>query len=201
MLKFFSWARFILFKLNKSISRFFLQKLLKNKLDGCHIYGTPLLELFSIESLEIGRGVTINSKNLYYHTSMHSKCKFIANNKNSKIIIGDNTRIHGSCLHAKERITVGKNVLIAGNCQIIDNNGHSLYQTNLLDRINTKSKSKPIVIEDGVWIGIGSIILPGVTIGAGSVVSAGSVVNNNVPKNVLVAGNPAIIIKNLTQKK
>jgi acetyltransferase-like isoleucine patch superfamily enzyme len=53
------------------------------------------------------------------------------------------------------------------------------------------------VIEDDVFVGMQSIILKGVTIGSGSVVGAGSVVTRNVPPGVVVAGNPAQVIKKL----
>ena len=53
----------------------------------------------------------------------------------------------------------------------------------------------PFVIEDNVWIGINSTILPGLRIGNGAVVGAGSVVTKDVPAMTIVAGNPARIIK------
>lgn len=53
---------------------------------------------------------------------------------------------------------------------------------------------KPIVIGENVWIGSGSVVVPGVTIGDGAVVGAGSVVTKDVPSNTKVAGNPARII-------
>jgi acetyltransferase-like isoleucine patch superfamily enzyme len=57
--------------------------------------------------------------------------------------------------------------------------------------------ARPIVIDDGVWIGMHSLILPGVTVGSGSVVSAGSVVVESVPPNTLVSGNPATVVGQL----
>ncbi len=56
---------------------------------------------------------------------------------------------------------------------------------------------KPIVIEDNVWIGIDATILPGVTLGRNCVVAAGSVVTKDVPANMIAAGNPAKIVKQL----
>jgi maltose O-acetyltransferase len=53
--------------------------------------------------------------------------------------------------------------------------------------------AKPIVIEDGVWVGMNTLIMPGVTLGHGSVISAGAVVTGNVPPDALVAGNPATV--------
>ena len=56
---------------------------------------------------------------------------------------------------------------------------------------------KPIVIEDNVWIGIDATILPGVTLGRNCVVAAGSVVTKDVPANMIAAGNPAKIVKQI----
>ena len=52
-----------------------------------------------------------------------------------------------------------------------------------------------IVIEDDAWIGVGAIILDGVTIGESSVVGAGSVVTESIPKSAIAVGNPARIVK------
>jgi maltose O-acetyltransferase len=57
--------------------------------------------------------------------------------------------------------------------------------------------AKPILIEDNVWIGGSAILLPGVRIGKNSVIGAGAVVTRDVPANTLVAGNPAVIIKEI----
>ena len=57
----------------------------------------------------------------------------------------------------------------------------------------------PVKIGNGCWIGGGAIILPGVSIGDGTVIGAGSVVTKDIPDNVVVAGNPAKIIKEINQ--
>ena len=58
---------------------------------------------------------------------------------------------------------------------------------------------RPIVIEDKVWIGINTTILPGVRIGYGAIVGAQSVVTHDVPPMTIVAGNPARVIKTIEQ--
>ncbi|MGC5744516.1 hypothetical protein J4Q03_08415 [Chryseobacterium sp. NFX27] len=59
------------------------------------------------------------------------------------------------------------------------------------------SSKGPVIIEDNVWIGEGVCILPGVTIGENSIIGANSVVNKSFPKNSVIAGIPARLIKTL----
>lgn len=58
--------------------------------------------------------------------------------------------------------------------------------------------AEPVIIGDNVWIGGDATILPGVTIGDNVVIGAGSVVTKDIPSNVVIAGNPAKIIKTLS---
>lgn len=55
--------------------------------------------------------------------------------------------------------------------------------------------SRPVIVEDFVWVGINVCILPGVTVGEGAIIGAGSVVTKDVPRYAVVAGNPARLIK------
>ncbi|MDD4205659.1 MAG: acyltransferase [Candidatus Delongbacteria bacterium] len=162
---------------------------------GLILNGLPLFEIDDGASLEIGNNVTLTSWNKEYHINLHSPVKLYADRKGASIIIGDNSRIHGSCLHAYKKIRIGKNCLIAANCNIIDSNGHELSFNNPQNRINSKDEPKEVEICDNVWIGAGCIILPGVTVGEGSVISANSVVSKDIPPNVLAGGNPAVIIR------
>lgn len=157
--------------------------------------GMPLVHITDGALVEIGDYCTFNSRNFGYHVNMFSSVKLMADRNGAKIKVGNHTRIHGSCLHAYELIEIGSRCLIAANCQIMDSNGHEISEVNVSNRINTTSGSKPIIIGDDVWIGTGSIILPGVNIGNGSVISAGSVVTKSVPEMCLVGGNPAKVIR------
>ena len=147
-------------------------------------------------TLKIGDNVTINSDNHGYHVNMYKPCKLLIDRPGGNINIGKNTRIHGSCIHAYEEITIGENCLIAANCQIIDGNGHDLSLQNPENRIHTKGKSNPIIIEDHVWIATNVVVLPGVKIGRGSVITANSVVHKNIPPGVIAGGNPIQVINN-----
>ncbi len=160
----------------------------------------PIIQLHPTAKLIIGKNVTINSDNYGYHVNMHSVCKLMADRPNAIIKIGDNTRFHGSCIHAYQRIEIGSNCLIAANCQIIDGNGHDASFHDVKNRINTTGKSKEVIIEDDVWLGTGVLVLPGVRIGKGSIISANSVVHKDVPSMVLAGGNPIIVIKSFHEK-
>lgn len=164
------------------------------------INGIPSIDIWHDSSLSVGHNVLLNSSNKGYHINMHSPVKLLADRANARIIIGNNTRIHGTCIHAFELVEIGDNCLIAANCHIFDGNGHDLSFPDVENRINTFGSCRPVTIENNVWIGANSFILPGVTIGEGSVISANSVVTKSIPKMVVAGGNPAIIIKKYESK-
>jgi maltose O-acetyltransferase len=108
------------------------------------------------------------------------------------ISIGNDTAIGTYChIWGHGGINIGSNVLIAAHC-CITSLGHD-YTKPL---IKNEVISKPVVIEDDVWLGYNVTVLPGVTIGKGSVIGAGSVVSKNIPQYSIAVGNPVRIIKN-----
>lgn len=128
-----------------------------------------------------------------------------------RITIGENTYIGPqTIIQAKEPITIGNNVIIANNVLIVDNNNHptapdmrlkmSACDNYLTDELWTwkYADSKPVIIEDNVWIGRDSRILKGVHIGKGSIVGLGAIVTKDVPPYTVVAGNPARVVKQLS---
>ncbi len=159
------------------------------------IVGAPIIDIGWGCFLEIGENVLLNSKNRGHHVNMLGPVKIFTDEKDAVIKIGDNTRIHGSCIHARESITIGKNCLIGANCNILDSNGHETSFPDVENRIHTRGYSKPIIIADNVWIGANCFILPGVKIGKGSIISANSVVTKDIPSMVIAAGNPARVVK------
>ena len=102
------------------------------------INGLPLINILKGSKLFIGTNVTLNSRNKGYHINLHSPVKLFADKPGATIRIGNNTRIHGTCIHAYQSIVIGNNCLIAANCQIFDGNGHDLSFPNVDNRINTR---------------------------------------------------------------
>ncbi|MBT4522570.1 MAG: acyltransferase [Halieaceae bacterium] len=102
----------------------------------------------------------------------------------------------GSRLSASDEIILGDGVMMANGAYITDSDWHGLY-----DRTARDENITPVHIGDNVWLGDHSTVLKGVTIGENSVVAADSVVSRDVPANVVVAGNPAKIVKELDPER
>lgn len=130
----------------------------------------PLLDLFAA----VGESVHIESPFL---------CDY-----GSNITLGDRVYFNfGVTILDCARVTIGSDVKFGPGTQLFAA-GHSL---DPVARAAGEEFGAPITIEDGVWIGGGTIVLPNVTIGRDAVVGAGSVVTRNVEPNTIVAGNPA----------
>jgi acetyltransferase-like isoleucine patch superfamily enzyme len=83
---------------------------------------------------------------------------------------------------------------------IFDNISHPMSAAKRLTRASIAADdAAPIVIGRNVWIGMRSLIMRGLTIGDNSIVAAGSVVTKSVPANTLVAGNPAVAIREIPE--
>ena len=111
------------------------------------------------------------------------------------VFIGREVIIDNRC---PELVFIGRDVWITARTVILTHSFSSQSQKKMLDR---KELTGPVIIEDGAFIGCGSIICPNVIVGENSYVAAGSVVTRNVPPSVLVAGNPAKIKKSLALHK
>jgi acetyltransferase-like isoleucine patch superfamily enzyme len=110
------------------------------------------------------------------------------------IDIKDHVFIGNYCyFNCTSRIIIGNNCMIAANTIFADV-GHGTEAATLLNKQPVISED--IVLEDDVWIGVGSIILKGVNIGKGSIIGSGSVVNKSIPEYQIWAGTPARYIRN-----
>lgn len=147
------------------------------------------------------------------------RAEFIFETPKGVVHIGNNVHIGGAMLICRTSINIGNDVTMAWGITIYDHDSHN---TNWEKRKNDNEQcykdyheykgnnvvnknwddviSKPITIEDKVWIGFDVTILKGVTIGEGAVIGAKSVVTKDVPAWTVVAGNPARVVKTLDKK-
>ncbi|MFT6288131.1 MAG: acetyltransferase-like isoleucine patch superfamily enzyme [Alcanivorax sp.] len=98
----------------------------------------------------------------------------------------------GTRLSASDKITIGDGVMMANGTYITDSDWHTVY-----DRTQRDERATPVVIEDNVWLGDHATVLKGVTVGENSVIAARAVVTRDIPANVIAAGNPAKVVKEL----
>lgn len=120
------------------------------------------------------------------------RCEFGTN-----ISLGDNFYANYDCIMLDPHdIVIGNNVLLGPKVSLFTAN----HAIDSAERIEGGCYAKPIFIEDNVWIGGNVTVLPGVTIGTNTIIGAGSVVTRSVPPNVIAAGNPCRVIREITEK-
>jgi maltose O-acetyltransferase len=112
----------------------------------------------------------------------------------ARIEIGDNVRLNGCGIQAATEVVVGDDCIL-GSCTIVDTDHHSVD----LDRRRpgARVQTRPVRIGRNVWVAGAATILKGVTVGDDSVVGYGAVVSADVPAGVVVAGNPARVVRSL----
>ncbi|MEO0435867.1 MAG: acyltransferase [Pseudomonadota bacterium] len=98
----------------------------------------------------------------------------------------------GARISASDEIRIGNGVMMANGSYITDSDWHTIY-----DRTKRSDKVTPVKVGDNVWLGDHATILKGVSVGENSVIAARSVVTRDVPANVIVAGNPAQVVREL----
>ena len=110
------------------------------------------------------------------------------------IEIGQGTFInYGSSIAARCLVKIGSHCHLGHYTFVMDNGQHDVVVHSDLP------PSKPVIIEDHVWIGSKVVILPGVRIGSHAVIGAGSIVTKDIPARCVAAGNPARVLRQLSE--
>lgn len=143
------------------------------------------------DNVSMGKGLVLETFDQYLeqHFTPHVQ---IGNYVN----IGDHS--HLTCINGiiiKDNVRMGRKIFITDNA-------HGASDRSLLDtrpNIRPLASKGPVVIEENVWIGEMVCIMPGVTIGRGAIIGANAVVTHDVPPYTLVAGNPARVIKQISE--
>jgi acetyltransferase-like isoleucine patch superfamily enzyme len=121
-----------------------------------------------------------------------------------RVVVGDDTLLVGPVFMCAELISVGARCVLSYNVTVADCDFHPLdVEERRRDAIANAPagdrslrpplRTRPVVIGDDVWIGIGAIVLKGVRVGDGATVAPGAVVTRDVPAGALAAGNPAVV--------
>jgi acetyltransferase-like isoleucine patch superfamily enzyme len=163
---------------------------------GFKCNGVPVIDVYEQGQFCIGDNFTMNNGSKFNRIGRQQPCYFIVLDY-ACLTIGNNVGMSSTAIVCHQEISIGNNVKIGGNVTIYDTDFHSLDKENRKVYAEDVKfmKTKPVRIDDDVFIGAHSIILKGVTIGEGAIIGAGSVVSKSVPANEIWAGNPARFIR------
>lgn len=142
--------------------------------------------------VKIGDNIKFNNHTVFNFAGIKRPTS-ISVSKDASLIIGDNCGFSGTAIYCSEQIIIGRNCLFGVNTSIWDTDFHDINRRFPDDVNNTKTK--PIIIQDNVFIGANTIVLKGVNIGEGAVIGANSVVTHNIEAFTINAGNPCKRIK------
>ncbi|QJD94411.1 acyltransferase [Mucilaginibacter robiniae] len=164
--------------------------------------GLPYVSIATGGTCVIGSGLDMNNTLSSNPIGRPQPCVFFVD-KNAQLIIGSNVGMSQAALICHSSITIGNDVKLGGGVCVYDTDFHSIIpeirKSPALDLANRIKK--PVIISDNAFIGAHSTILKGVTIGKNSVVGACSLVTKDIPDNQVWAGNPAKLIKVLSEQE
>lgn len=155
----------------------------------CRFRGKTIFRNLPHSSITIGNRCSFNSSHKSNLIGIYSPCMFSTIQRYAKIEIGNNCGFSGTVIAAATYIRLGNNVRCGANTLITDTDWHT-------DDCRSGG-NKPVIIEDNVWLGYNVKILKGVHIGENALIGAGSIVTKDIPANVVAAGNPCKVIKEL----
>lgn len=141
-----------------------------------------------------GSGTWINNYSISNMFGLYQRTIFYAVD-GGRISIGSDCGISGATFCSMNEIIIGNRVQIGANTKILDNDMHSLNPAERAQDDRSNVKTAPIRVGDDCFIGANCILLKGTILGDKCIVGAGSVVHGTFPDNVILAGNPAKIIK------
>lgn len=161
------------------------------------LFGLPLIQRHSGSTIEIGSRMQMRNWFDSNPLGVNHRTILATWSAQAKIVIGEQVGLTGTTLCAETLIRIGNRVRIGANSTIVDTDFHPLGVSERW-RFPKAGLTAPVTIEDDVFIGMSVLVLKGSTIGQGSVIGAGSVVSGQIPPNVIAAGNPCRIIRELT---
>ena len=153
--------------------------------------GLTRIRRYPDSTICIGETCRFNSSRNSVRIGLFKPCALVTLRKNARIELGEHVGCTSVTLAAANSIVIGNNVLLGANVFIMDTDWHN---TNPDERQSFDIISKPVIIENGVFIGYNSVVLKGVTIGENSVIAANSLVMSNIPPNSIAMGNPCKVI-------
>lgn len=158
------------------------------------LYGMPIVQRYRGSVIELGDGLELRSWRSSNPLAPNHPVVLATRSAGAAIRIGHDVGMTGATIVAANAITIGDRVLIGANTTIVDTDFHPIDAAARRRDILAGAHA-PVRVEDDAFIGMGCLILKGVTLGAGCVIGAGSVVTRDVPPGAMAAGNPARVVR------
>lgn len=165
---------------------------------GVQFHGMPVVSLVPGSTIRLGDRVALCSDSRFTALGVNHPVVLRTLRTGAEIVIGNDTGISGGTICAAACIKIGNECMFGANVTIADTDFHAIKPENR--RYNNKPEDitcSPVIICDNTFLGTGTTVLKGVTIGENSVVGGGSIVNKDVPANMIAAGNPAKVIREI----
>ena len=187
--KIYLFKQLIINILSNTFMRFKLKLFQINYPKQSHFFGQTYIYKAKNSFIQLGSNLTFRSYPNSNLIGINRNCSISTLQSGAKIEIAEGCGFSGTVIGCFTSITIQKNVKCGANTLVTDSDWH-------LDDPRA-GISKPIIIEENVWLGVNVTVLKGVRIGKNSVIGAGSIVTKDIPDNVIAGGNPCKVIKQL----
>ena len=181
------------------IARYYIPNIIKLKWWGISFSrkikfdGPIILRRLPSTKITIGEGCYFSMSSRHNLFGINHPCIIATKNRNASLTIGNNCGFSGTTIGSFKSIIIGDNVRAGANTTITDGDGH-------LDDPRT-TKPRAVEIKNNVWLGANVVVLKGVTIGENTLIGANSLVTKSIPANVIAAGNPCVVLKEINPSK
>lgn len=163
--------------------------------------GLPFIYNTAGSKITIGEDCTIKSSFLSNLVGLYSRSIIVTRVKGAEIHIGNRVGISGATIYARKGITIGDDTNIGGNVKILDNDFHPIDPEARRKDIKEQIGTRPVKIGRNCFVGCNALILKGTVLGDNCVVGAGAVVSGIFEDNSVIAGNPARVIRKLSEEE
>lgn len=161
-------------------------------------YGKPIVSLAPESRISIGRRCSLCSVSEFTALGVNHPVILRTLRPGAVISIGNDSGISGVTICAALSVEIGSNVLLGANVVIVDTDFHAIKPHGRRYNSNPQEiRTASVYIGNNVFIGSGAFVLKGSHVGENSVIGAGSVVTGDIPPNVIAAGNPAKVVKEI----
>jgi acetyltransferase-like isoleucine patch superfamily enzyme len=160
--------------------------------------GLPIVDVFPGSAILLGQDVTLISASFATALGVNHAVVLRTLRSGAHIVIGDRVGISGGSICAAKLVEIGEESMLGANVTIADTDFHALHPQHRQGHSEPSIGIADVIIGKRVFIGTNATVLKGVTIGNNTIVGAGSLVVKSLPPNIIAAGNPCRIIRELT---